>query len=168
MNYLLLTAIITICVIAYFVYKKYAYNNFDQHAEIIVRVLLDHNNGDMSSQYGCIIFQLPSYGEHVKEVVLTDVHSSNKHIRVNAFEKLNFFITPGKGMESAMRSIGFAISNKALDNYSAKNDSLLLKGYIVDIKGQRKIFVKNVYFALENFTPNSKNSSINETGGLAV
>lgn len=152
MNYLLLTAIIPLAVGIFYIYRRLSYSNFDNYADLSVSVLLDQNNGDFNSHYGCIIFQLPSYGEHVKEVVITDVHCSDKHIRVNAFEKLNFFLTPGKSTESAMRSIGFSIGNRALGNHKGQQESLVVKGYVVDRKGERKTFLKTSYYTLQDFS----------------
>src|SRR5690606_23150750 len=137
MNYLVLTAIIPLAVGFFYLYRRLTYSNFDKYADLSVSVLLDQHNGDFNSHYGCIIFQLPNYGEQVKEVVITDVQSSNKHIRVNAFEKLNFFLTPGKTTESAMRSIGFSISNKALLNHKEQKESLVVKGYVINRAGKK-------------------------------
>ncbi|MVZ63632.1 hypothetical protein [Sphingobacterium humi] len=152
MNYLLLTAIIPLAVGLFYIYRRIIYSNFDHYADLTVSVLLDQNIGDFTSHYGCIIFQLPSYGEHVKEVVITGVHVSNKHIRVNAFEKLNFFLTPGKSSESAMRSIGFSISNRGLVNLKDQKESIVVKGYVIDRKGEKKSFLKTSYYILQDFS----------------
>ena len=168
MNYLLLTAIIPLAVGLFFIYRRLSYSNFDNYADLNVSVLLDQNNGDFNSHYGCIIFQLPSYGEHVKEVVITGVQSSNKHIRVNAFEKLNFFLTPGKSTESAMRSIGFSISNKALLNHKGQQESVIVKGYIIDRKGEKKSYLKTSYYTLQDFSKENFVNQFGKTKGLAV
>lgn len=168
MNYLIIIAIILSVGALFYFYRKFTYSNFDKYADLTVNVLLDQNNGDFNSHYGCIIFQLPSYGEHVKEVVITGVQSSNKHIRVNAFEKLNFFITPGQATESAMRSIGFSISNRALQNHTGKQESVVVRGYIVDRKGEKKLFLKTSYYTLRDFDFEQQSTTYGKSKGLAV
>lgn len=168
MNYLILTAIVIIAIGLFFLYKRLSYSNFDKYADLTVSVLLDQNNGDFNSHYGCIIFQLPNYGEHVKEVVITGVQSSNKYIRVNAFEKLNFFLTPGKSTESAMRSIGFSISNRALSNHAGKQESLVVKGYVIDRKGEKRNFIKTAYYTLQDLSKENFVYQSEKKGGLAV
>lgn len=168
MNYSLLTVIILLAVGFFYVYRRFSHSNFDKYADLTVSVLLDENNGDSHSHYGCIIFQLPSYGEHVKEVVITGVQSSNKHIRVNAFEKLNFFVTPGKSTESAMRSIGFSIHNMALLNHKGQRESVLVKGYVIDRKGTKKFFLKTTYYVLQEFSEESFTNPSEKIEGLAV
>lgn len=104
----------------------------------------------------------------MKEVVITGVQSSNKHIRVNAFEKLNFFVTPGKSTESAMRSIGFSIHNMALLNQKGQRESLLVKGYVIDRKGTKKFFLKTSYYVLQEFSEESFTNPSEKIEGLAV
>lgn len=168
MNYLVLSAIIPLAIGFFYLYRRLIYSNFDKYADLSVSVLLDQHNGDFNSHYGCIIFQLPNYGEHVKEVVITDVQSSNKHIRVNAFEKLNFFLTPGKTTESAMRSIGFSISNKALLNHKEQQESLVVKGYVINRAGKKILYLKTTYYTLQDFSKeNFVNQYVNKKG-LAI
>jgi len=168
MNYLVLTAIIPLAVGFFYLYRRLTYSNFDKYADLSVSVLLDEHNGDFNSHYGCIIFQLPNYGEHVKEVVITGVRSSNKHIRVNAFEKLNFFLTPGKATESAMRSIGISIANKALLYQKGQQETLVVEGYIVVRSGEKKSFLKACYYTLQAFSEESFSSESKKVIDLKV
>lgn len=161
-------AILLLAVVIYFWTRKQKQQNFKQYAQLQVRVLLDQNNGDYNRQYGCFIFQLNCTNTDLKEVVLTEVQCNNKHFGINQFEKLNFFIEPGRKGESAMRSIGFSASNRFMEFYQPKQESILVKGDLKNRKGEKQRFIHTAYFKMEAFEQGAENQTIIKDSTLAV
>lgn len=149
MYYLLLALVVIIAIASFYFIRKRKVSNFEEHAEMQVRVLLDRNNVDYVKQYGCVIFQLNILDDQLKEVVITEIRTTNRNFLINNFEKLNFFISPSHIGESAMRSIGFSIYNNYLKKYQPKKEGLIVKGYIKDVKNVKKAFMQTSYFKME-------------------
>lgn len=129
--------------------QKRKSNSLNNHAELQARVLIDPQSNDCNRIYGCFIFQVNCLDESLREVVLTSLQCANKHIHVNHFDQLDFFISPGRKGESGMRSIGISFSLNYLKNYKPKMESLILRGYYREIKGKRKEFYCTKYFQIE-------------------
>ncbi len=149
MYYLLLTLVVFTVVASFYFIRKNKVSNFQEHAEMQVRVLLDRNNMDYVKQYGCVIFQLNILVDQLMEVVITEIRTTNRNFLLNSFDKLNFFISPAHKGESAMRSIGFSIFNNYLKNYQPKKEGLIVKGYIKDVMHVKKDFLLTSYFKME-------------------
>jgi len=149
MHYLLFTLVVIIVTASFYFIRKRKVSNFQEHAEMQVRVLLDRNNVDYVKQYGCVLFQLNILDDQLKEVVITELRAANRNFLINNFEKLNFFISPSHKGESAMRSVGFSIYNDYLKNYKPKKEGLIVKGYIKDVKNMKSAFMVTSYFKME-------------------
>ncbi len=147
--WILLPVVLLICL--YF-YKQYLQkNSFSKNADLLVDVFLDQKLNGQTKYNGCIIFQLPTYHEQLKEVVITSVKSTDRSMQINNFEKLNFFIVPGKSLESAKRSIGFFVSKSAYKRNSNRTYALLIKGYFTTINNNRIRFMKSANYHMQPF-----------------
>ncbi|TCV10479.1 hypothetical protein EDC17_103211 [Sphingobacterium alimentarium] len=166
--YYFLAALLLGGLFCYFWIQKKKMNVLSRYAEFHVRVLLDPQSSDNYRQYGCFIFQANCIAESLKEIVLTEVRCANKHIQVNTFDKLNFFIAPGQLGESAMRSIGISISSDYLQKYSPKQEGLVLKGYIKKLNGVKEEFMVSHYFQIEPFKGEVKKKQRVRNSTLAV
>ncbi|GAA4146857.1 hypothetical protein GCM10022216_32270 [Sphingobacterium kyonggiense] len=133
----------------YLLIQKRRSNALNNHAELQARVLIDPQSNDCNRIYGCFIFQVNCLDESLREVVLTSLQCANKHIHINHFDQLDFFISPGQKGESGMRSIGISFSLSYMQHYKPKKESLILKGYYRELKGKRKEFFCTKYFQIE-------------------
>ena len=166
--YYFLAALLLGGLFCYFWIQKKKRNVLSPYAEFQVRVLLDPQGSDNHRQYGCFIFQANCIAESLKEIVLTEIRCTNKHIQVNTFNQLNFFIAPGQLGESAMRSIGISISSDYLQKYSSKQEGLILKGYIKKLNGVKEGFMVSHYFQIEPFKGEVKKTQKIRNSTLAV
>ncbi|MFZ4263564.1 hypothetical protein ACFRAE_16105 [Sphingobacterium sp. HJSM2_6] len=158
MNPTIWVLLLAIAIFLVYLYKQYQQkHSFAKKAELKVQVFLDQKLSEHSKHYGCIIFQLPKYHEQLKEVVITSVRSSDKSMRINNFDKLNFFIVPGRTIESAKRSIGFYISNASFNKNLTTSNDLLIKGYFISLDNTRTSFLKSSNYQMESMDASELN-----------
>jgi len=168
MSYLLLATATFVLICFYLWLQRKDRKTFLKHAEVTVRVLVDPNNADFNKAYGCVIFQVPNYTENLKEIVFTDIRSTNRDMYFSHFGKLNFFIVPGSVKESAMRSVGFSVWKNDLTKASQKKDSLIVKGYFKFLDGKRSGFIFSSVYGMEGLDGYETKDSLKKERVLAV
>lgn len=165
------TLLISLCIgilVFNWMLRKKQRNNFERNAELKVQVVVDQNAPNQNKLFGSIIFQLPHHTENIKEVVITSVKSSNRHMKINNFDQLNFFISARNEKESALRSIRFHINARTIEKNRHRQEKLIIKGFIFNAENKQYTFQTNCNYSIAYFNEEVGNINFTPRGELAI